>query len=116
MYYYSLTDQIMIISMLKAVIYNLTPTHFFLECIKYDDARRTLLSNLSKLDPSLAIDDKNATIDFIVLGSTQGDKATRTSMNKAISRHAKIFISSTRRFIIWFAVFTILICSMISSN
>ena len=53
------------------------PTHFFLECIKYVDARRILLSNLSKLDPSLAIDDKNATIDFIVLGSTQGDKVTR---------------------------------------
>ena len=95
-----------------------TPTHFFLECSKYDDARRTLISNLSKLDPSLAIDDKNAIIDFIVLGSTQGDKATRTSVNKAIFRHAKIFISSTRRFIIWFAlaVFTILICLMISSN
>ena len=77
-----------------------TPTHFFLECIKYDDARRILLTNLSKLDPSLAIDDKNATINFIVLGSTQGDKVTRTSMNKAIFRHAKIFISSTRRFII----------------
>ena len=94
-----------------------TPTHFFLECSKYDDARMTLISNLSKLDPSMA-DDKNAIIDFIVLGSTQGDKATRTSVNKAIFRHAKIFISSTRRFIIWFAlaVFTILICLMILSN
>ena len=39
-----------------------TPTHFFLECIKYDDARRILLSNLSKSDPSLAINDKHATI------------------------------------------------------
>ena len=95
-----------------------TPTHFFLECIKYDDIRMNLITNLSKLDPSLAIDDKNATIDFIVLGSTQGDKATRTSINKAIFRHVKIFISSTRRFIIWFAlaVFTILICLMILSN
>ena len=77
---------------------------------------RLLDTTSIKLDPSLAIDDKNATIDFIVLGSTQGDKVTRTSMNKAIFRHAKIFISSTRKFIIWFAVFTILICSMISSD
>ena len=77
-----------------------TKNRNFYGVLKYDDARRILLSNLSKLDPFLAIDDKNATIDFIVLGSTQGDKVTRTSMNKAIFRHAKIFISSTRRFTI----------------
>ena len=75
-----------------------TPMHFFLECQNYRRISPKFLSYSFKIDDTLNFKDNNVILDLIINGSHHSSIVKRSSLNKAIFRHVKIFIAMTERF------------------
>ena len=73
-----------------------TPLHYFTECDVHDVYRRTMVTNLLKLNPHLSSPVKFSTSSLTVQKSPNLDQ--RININKTIFRHVSIFMYKTKRF------------------
>ena len=73
-----------------------TPLHFFTECISYEPYRLPLFRNLLILIPNLST--SSDFFNYMLIGSTTGNRGQRIRENKTIFRNLLIYMYKTERF------------------
>ena len=73
-----------------------TPLHLFTECTSYEPYRLPLFRNLLILNPNLST--SSDFLNYMLIGSTTGNRGQRTRENKTIFRNLLIYMYKTGRF------------------